>query len=72
MRVLFTALLVIFMTACDTPTPATLEDQNTVGGLSVPAGFEAATQTIQAANLLTDVSKIAADEFEGRGSRQRR
>jgi Zn-dependent M28 family amino/carboxypeptidase len=68
MRVLFTALLVIFMTACDTPTPATLEDQNTVGGLSVPAGFEAAAQTIQAANLLTDVSKIAADEFEGRGA----
>ncbi|RKZ09351.1 peptidase M28 [bacterium] len=68
MRVLFTALLVIFMTACDTPAPATLEDQITVGGLSVPAGFETATQTIQAANLLADVSKIAGDEFEGRGA----
>lgn len=68
MRVLFTALLVIFMTACDTPTPATLDDQKTVGGLSVPAGFEAAAQTIQAANLLADVSKISGDEFEGRGA----
>lgn len=68
MRVLFTALLVIFMTACDTPTPATLDDQKTVDGLSVPAGFEAAAQTIQAANLLADVSKISGDEFEGRGA----
>ncbi len=68
MRVLLTALLVILITACDTPTSATSEDQSTVGGLGVPAGFEAAAQTIQAANLLTDVSKIAADEFEGRGA----
>ena len=68
MRVLLTALLVIFITACDTPTSATSEDQRTVGGLGVPAGFEAAAQTIQAVNLLADVSKIAGDEFEGRGA----
>jgi hypothetical protein len=68
MRVLFTALLVIFITACDTPTPATSENEISLGGLNVPTGFEAAEQTIQAANLLADVSKISGDEFEGRGA----
>ena len=68
MRVFFTALLVIFITACDPSTPATSEKQETVGGLSLPAGFEPASQTIQAANLLADVSKISGDEFEGRGA----
>ena len=68
MRVLFTALLVMFITACNPSTPATSEKQKTVGGLSLPAGFETAAQTIEAANLLADVSKISGDEFEGRGA----
>jgi Zn-dependent M28 family amino/carboxypeptidase len=38
------------------------------GGLELPAGYDAAEQTIQADKLLADVSKIAGDEFEGRGS----
>ena len=68
MRILFTTLFVMFITACDPSTPATSEKQETVGGLSLPAGFEPAAQTIQAANLLADVSKISGDEFEGRGA----
>ena len=68
MRVFYTALLVMFITGCDTPSPATVESEKTVGGLTVPAGFESAAQTIQATNLLADVSKIAGDEFEGRGA----
>ena len=68
MRVLLTTLLVMLITACDPSTPATSENEITVGGLNIPAGFETAAQTIQAANLLADVSKISGDEFEGRGA----
>ena len=68
MRFLFTALILIFITGCDAPTPAPQNNEKPVSGLIVPAGFETATQTILAANLLADVSKIAGDEFEGRGA----
>jgi Zn-dependent M28 family amino/carboxypeptidase len=67
MRLLFTALLVIFLTGCDTPTPVAVKEASS-DELSLPAGFETAMQTIQADNLLVDVSTIASDEFEGRGA----
>jgi len=68
MRILFTALLVIFITGCDTSTPAPVKNEKTVSKIAVPAGFELASQTIQESNLLADVSKISGDEFEGRGA----
>jgi len=71
MRILFTALLVIFITGCDTSTPVPVKSEKTVGKTTVPAGFELASQTIQESNLLADVSKISGDEFEGRGAGSR-
>ena len=71
MRILFTALLVIFITGCDTSTPAPAINEKTVDETAVPTGFELASQTIQATNLLADVSKVSGDEFEGRGAGSR-
>ncbi|MBT8069269.1 MAG: M28 family peptidase [Xanthomonadales bacterium] len=77
MRTLFITLIALLLTGCDTPAPEpvteTVEPETAVGetspgGLALPAGFDAAEQTIQADNLLADVSKIAGDEFEGRGA----
>ena len=77
MRTLFITLIALLLTGCDTPAPEpvteTVEPETAVeetrpGGLVLPAGFDAAEQTIQAGNLLADVSKIAGDEFEGRGA----
>ena len=67
MRFLFTTLLVMFLIGCDAPTPARVTDDTITNGLALPAGFDTAEQTIQATNLLADVSTIASDEFEGRG-----
>ncbi len=67
MRILFTALLVTFLIGCDQPTPVSVADtpestpatkEASPDGLGLPAGFDVAEQTIQAANLLKDVSKI--------------
>ena len=77
MRILFTALLATLLIGCDqqasvsvadipASTPATKEASS--DGLALPAGFDVAEQTIQAANLRQDVGKIAGDEFEGRGA----
>ena len=67
MRFLFTPLLVIFLVACDTATPPPATVETTTDGLVLPVGFDAAEQTIQAANMLADVSIVAGDAFEGRG-----
>lgn len=64
MRFLFTALFLMTLVACDTP----VTNQASANRLVLPTGFDAAEQTIVAANLLTDVTRIAGDEFEGRGS----
>ena len=39
----------------------------TASALELPDGYQAAEQTIQAADMLADVSTIASDAFEGRG-----
>jgi len=64
MRFLFTALFLMTLVACDTPPI----NETSASGLILPTGFDAAEQTIRADNLLNDVSRIAGDEFEGRGS----
>ena len=75
MRFLFIALLITFLIGCDQSAPVSVADtpastpatkEASSDGLTLPTGFDAAEQTIQAANLLKDVSKIAGDEFEGR------
>jgi len=69
MRLLFTTLLIMFLTGCDAPDLAVpVTDEASPDGISLPAGFNEAEQTIQATSLLADVNKIAADEFEGRGA----
>jgi Zn-dependent M28 family amino/carboxypeptidase len=68
MRFLLTTLLVISLIGCDANAPAPVSDESNSEGLSLPAGFDEAEQAIQATGLLTDVSKIASDEFEGRGA----
>jgi Zn-dependent M28 family amino/carboxypeptidase len=68
MRFLFTALFLITLVACDAPSSAPVTSETSVNKLVLPSGFDTAEQTILAANLLTDVSKVAGDEFEGRGS----
>ncbi len=67
-RLLFNALLVFFLFGCDIQTPPPVTDETGTDGLVLPAGFMQAEQSIQASNMLADVSIIAADEFEGRGS----
>ncbi len=68
MRFFFTALLIMLLTGCDKSTATAVTQNTSTDGLSLPKGFEMAEKTIQAANLLADVTKIAGDEFEGRGS----
>jgi len=67
----------MLLVGCDTTTPTAVTDvsvpepatrEKSSGKLALPTGFDAAEQTIQADNLLIDVSKIAGDEFEGRGA----
>ncbi|MGD8346359.1 MAG: M28 family peptidase [Lysobacterales bacterium] len=64
----FTLLvLAVFLAACDRSAPAPEASQ--VRGLepAVDHGVAAAEERIRAADLLADVSQVAADEFEGRG-----
>ena len=77
MRILFTAMLASLLFGCDqsatetvTDAPATTPDakEASSGGLVLPKGYDAAEQTIQAPMLLKDVSRIAGDEFQGRGA----
>ena len=65
MRFLLTTLLFIVVSACDTQAPDA--DEAHSPGLSLPAGFDQAQHSIAATGLLRDVSRIAGDEFEGRG-----
>ena len=68
MRIFIITLLLMFLVGCDTPDPAAAANETRIDSLNLPAGFHAAEQTILAANLLTDVTRIAGDEFEGRGA----
>ncbi len=61
--VLFVAALVI---GCGTPAPTPKTGESGIE-LELPAGFEPASATITAENLLADVSMLSGDEFEGRG-----
>ena len=62
----FALILAIIAIGCGTPAPP--PDTTEAGvTLSLPTGFEQASETILAENLLADVSIIAGDEFEGRG-----
>jgi len=67
MRILFTTLSFLLLVACDAPPPAPVAVEESASGLDLPAAYDAAEATIQAANLLNDVSIVAGDEFEGRG-----
>ena len=60
---LFVALIAI---GCGTPAPPP-ETAETGFKLEIPAGFDKASKTIEGENLLTDVSTLGGDEFEGRG-----
>lgn len=67
MRILTFALFTaIISTSCGTPAPPP-ETTDAAITLDLPSGFEEATQTIAADNLLADVSTLASDEFQGRG-----
>ena len=65
MRITRLAILALFLLPLCNASAET-DHPNTIV-LDLPAGFDAAEQTIQAANLLSDVSIVAGDEFEGRG-----
>ena len=73
MRLYIAALLTVFLIGCDAQTPATVAAQAPVveeaaaDGHALPAGYDAAEATIQAANLLADVNIVAGDKFKGRG-----
>jgi Zn-dependent M28 family amino/carboxypeptidase len=64
----FTILLLMFVSACDTQKPPAVSQDVTAPEPKLPAGFEDAEQSIQASNLLADVTIVAGDEFEGRGA----
>jgi Zn-dependent M28 family amino/carboxypeptidase len=77
MRILFTTLLASLLIGCDRPAPEAVTEtpvsapaakEADPDGLVLPRGFDTAVQTIQAAALLKDVSRVAGDEFEGRGA----
>jgi Zn-dependent M28 family amino/carboxypeptidase len=77
MRFPLYALLITFLIGCDAASPPPVTDvaipepvtkATDSDELTLPAGFDAAEKTIQSSNLLVDVSKIAGDEFEGRGA----
>ena len=62
----FAVFVAIIAIGCGTPAPP---PETTTAGveLDLPSGFDQASETIVADNLLTDVSRLASDEFEGRG-----
>jgi len=62
----FALILAIIAIGCGTPAPSPEATDEGVT-LNLPTGFEQASQTILAENLLADVSMLASDEFEGRG-----
>jgi len=68
MRILATVLLLAFLTACDTQPPPPVATETAAEAAGLPAGFEAAEQSIQPDKLLADVKIIASDDFEGRGA----
>lgn len=77
MRCLFVLWTLIFLIGCDSPAPTANTESQTPevnsmaanqGETRLPDGFLTAENTIRATNLLEDVSKIASDEFEGRGA----
>jgi Zn-dependent M28 family amino/carboxypeptidase len=59
------AVLPGLLVACGTPAPAPTPAPDHVE-LSLPAGFDAALDTIAAPGLLADVTTVAGDAFEGR------
>jgi len=67
MRILFTALMLTILTACDTQPPPTAAAETGSEQPGLPAGFDAAEQSIRPDRLLADVTIIASDDFEGRG-----
>ena len=67
MRCLSIVLLITAVISCGTPAPPPQPADGTSVDLTLPAGFDTAMETIQAPNLLADVSTLASDEFEGRG-----
>ncbi len=67
MRFSFTALICMFLVACDAPAPIPVIEEEAAIGRVLPQGYDAAEETIQAENMLADVSIVAGDEFEGRG-----
>ena len=67
MRTLATlSIITLFITGCGAPA-APPESTEASIELELPAGFNDASVTIVADNLLADVSRLASDEFEGRG-----
>jgi len=68
MRGLATAsLIAVISVGCGTPAPPPQPVDDATIELTLPAGFDQAVETIQAPNLLADVSTLASDDFEGRG-----
>ncbi|MGA9574822.1 MAG: M28 family peptidase [Lysobacterales bacterium] len=68
MRLLCTLLFLVFITGCDTQPPPAAGHVAATAEPGLPAGFTDAGKTIRAKNLLSDVSIVASDEFEGRGA----
>ncbi len=68
MRFFFAILLLSFLSACDTRPSPTVSADASPAEPGLPAGFQAAEQSIKADHLLADVSIIASDDFEGRGA----
>jgi len=67
MRTFAIALFIaVITTGCGTPAPAPDTAAAEVK-LELPTGYSHASETITEANLLTDVSILASDEFGGRG-----
>ncbi len=63
-----TAAIAIAIIAIGCGSPAPPPDTTEAGiELQLPSGFDQASKTIIEENLLTDVSTLASDEFEGRG-----
>ena len=61
-----TLVIAIIAIGCGTPAPPPGTTDAGVT-LELPTRFKEASETILAENLLTDVSMLASDEFEGRG-----
>ena len=61
------SLIALVTVACGTPAPPPAETGTDSVNLVLPAGFDEAEKTIQAPNLLADVSTLASDDFGGRG-----